>query len=202
MKLRISLTPIISKNTEEDVKMNSIYLNIFYIFIVIAVVLLALSILLFIRFNIPKVVGDISGANIKKALKKSREINEKSGKKEYKASKVNQQRGKITDDINNTKNKKNIAYGSISTEDLKIPSQSNTEDSNATTVLNNELTTVLGDNSTTVLSNNQTNQTTVLDNNENAIQNQIYSDDLPDVEVSGFVVEEDISFTESNEVIV
>lgn len=185
--------------------MNSIYLNIFYIFIVIAAVLLVLSIFLFIRFNIPKVIGDITGANSKKAIKKTREINEKSGKKEYKVSKVNQQRGKITDDINNIdkiSNKKNIVHGSMSTEDLEIPSQNITENSNSTTVLNNESTTELGDNSTTVLSKTPTKQTTVLGTNENTIQNQFDGDNLPEVEISEFVVEEDISFTESNEVIV
>lgn len=182
--------------------MNSVYLNIFYIFIVIATVLLALSIFLFIRFNIPKVIGDITGTNSKKAIKRTRENNEKSGKKEYKVSKVNQQRGKITDDINNSSNKKNIVYGSMSTEDLEIPLQNFSDNSNDTTVLSNESTTVLGENSTTVLSNTSINQTTVLGTNENTNQNQFDEDILPEVEIPEFVVEEDVSFTESNEVIV
>lgn len=181
--------------------MNSMYLNIFYIFIVIAVVLLLLSIFLFIRFNIPKVIGDITGANSKKAIKKTRELNEKSGKKEYKASKVNQQRGKITDDINNKKSKTNIKFGNISTQDLETPSHNNSGNSDSTTVLSNEATTVLGDNSTTVLSNMPTDQTTVLGVNEITVDNK-FDDDLSEIEISEFVIEEDVSFTESNEVIV
>lgn len=189
--------------------MSSVYLNIFYIFIVLAVVLLALSIVLFLRFNIPKVVGDITGSNYKKSIKKTREINEKSGKKAYKPSKVNQERGMITDDINSQKKKSNIAYGNMSTEDLDIPQQINNGSENttvlgsdATSVSNDNTTTVLGDNGTSVLSNNTSEQTTVLGAQENQPNNAVVDDELPDVEVSDFTVEEDISFSESGEVIV
>lgn len=172
--------------------MNNLYLNIFYIFIVLAVGLLVLSIVLFIRFNIPKVIGDITGRNSKKEIKKTRELNEKSGKKEYKASKVNQERGTITDDISGSGKKRKIEYGVQATEDLEIPAQQ------ATTILSSDSTTVLSDNSTTVLSS----ETTVLSDSKETSKNNPDSVELPNINPSDFVVEEDISFTESNEVIV
>lgn len=172
--------------------MNNLYLNIFYVFIVLAFGLLILSIVLFIRFNIPKVIGDISGRNSKKEIKKIRELNEKSGKKEYKASKVNQERGTITDDISGNGKKRKIEYGVQATEDLEIPAQQ------STTVLSTDSTTVLSDNSTTVLSS----ETTVLSDSQQTSNNSVENLELPEVNPSDFVVEEDISFTESNEVIV
>jgi hypothetical protein len=172
-----------------EVKMNSTYLNIFYVFIVLAVVLLILAIGLFFGFNIPKVIGDLTGKNSQKEISKIREENKKSGIKEYKASKVNAGRGKITDKIANNESPRNsnIMYGDISTVSLE-----NDSASVETTVLSN------GENATTVLSENQndflpidevTENTTVIGVEKNASN-------------EGFVVEEEILFTESNEVIV
>lgn len=63
---------------------------------VIAAIFLILAVILFIRFKIPSVIGDLSGRNARKSIEQMRERNEKSGNKSYKPSKVNAERGKLT----------------------------------------------------------------------------------------------------------
>lgn len=73
-----------------------------YIFIgaaILAGVMLVISVLLFFLYNIPNVVGDLTGANARKAIENIRNQNESSGDKLYKTSQVNRERGKLTDKI-------------------------------------------------------------------------------------------------------
>lgn len=60
-------------------------------------VCLALAVVLWIVFRIPSVIGDLSGRTAKKSIAKLRLANEKTGVKSYRESKVNAQRGKVTE---------------------------------------------------------------------------------------------------------
>lgn len=60
-------------------------------------VFLVLSIILFIKFRIVKVIGDLTGTNAKKAISIIREQNENTGNKAFKPSPLNMERGKITE---------------------------------------------------------------------------------------------------------
>lgn len=58
---------------------------------------LVTTVILFFVLKIPRVIGDLSGANARKAIEEIRSQNEQSGEKTYKPSAVNRERGKITD---------------------------------------------------------------------------------------------------------
>lgn len=77
---------------------------IFMISAILAGISLLASILIFIFLKIPSVVGDLSGATARKAIKEIREGNELSGNKIHKASTVNKARGKLTDKISSSGN--------------------------------------------------------------------------------------------------
>lgn len=64
---------------------------------VAAEICLVVAIILFIRFKIPDVIGDLSGRNARKSIEQMRALNEKSGSKSYKPSKKNIERGKLTE---------------------------------------------------------------------------------------------------------
>ena len=78
---------------------------------VIAGVCLALAVFFWFFFKIPTVIGDLSGKNARKSIAKARANNEKNGNKSYKPSPINQERGKVTELIPDTKaeNKKKKA---------------------------------------------------------------------------------------------
>lgn len=61
--------------------------------------LLIISALLFFVLKIPKIIGDITGKNAKKAIELIRDKNVASGNKAYKSSSTNLKRGKLTDKI-------------------------------------------------------------------------------------------------------
>lgn len=62
----------------------------------IAAVAFITAVVLFIKFKIPSVIGDLSGKNARRSIEQMRSYNEKTGDKKYRPSKVNEQRGKIT----------------------------------------------------------------------------------------------------------
>lgn len=64
---------------------------------ILAGVSFLLAVFFWIRFNIPAVIGDLSGRTARKSIEKMRTNNEKTGNKSYKTSKVNLGRGKLTD---------------------------------------------------------------------------------------------------------
>lgn len=64
---------------------------------VLAGVFFILSILLWFKFKIPKIIGDLTGRTAKASIAKMRESNEKSGAKFYKPSSDNSERGKLTE---------------------------------------------------------------------------------------------------------
>ena len=131
---------------------------------IVAAVFLVLSLVLFFVLDIPKIIGDLSGATARKAIESIRQQNEDSGEKAYKPSPINAARGKLTDKISpsgNLLHKTNPLGVAVGTEKLAKNKQQSGE--NETTILNqsgNE-TTVLRNNETTVLSS-AGNETTVL----------------------------------------
>lgn len=73
------------------------YQLIFYAGLVLSGLCLVTTVVLFFTLKIPKVIGDLTGANARKAINEIRNQNEQSGAKSYQPSAVNRERGKITD---------------------------------------------------------------------------------------------------------
>lgn len=63
----------------------------------LAAVFFALAVLFWFKFGIPTIIGDLSGRTAKKSIAKMRNKNEKTGKKIFRPSSVNIERGKVTD---------------------------------------------------------------------------------------------------------
>lgn len=200
---------------------------LFIIAAIVAAVMLIVTVLLFFLFKIPSVIGDLSGATARKAIKEIREQNEKTGDKGYSPSAYNVQRGKVTDKISGSgriNRNASSGFGGINTS--KISTQSLIEQAQAseTTVLENmqgDSTTVLNpqSNETTVL-NQQSNETTVLSpqSNETTVLSpqdtsvetvqlsQCQVSDKPDnspavTQDTLFAIEYDITFINTNEFI-
>lgn len=171
-----------------------------YIFLggaILAGIMFAVSVLVFFLLKIPTVIGDLTGANARKAIERIRNQNESTGDKTYRSSPVNRERGKLTDKISPSGRLiRDPSYplgGAMSTEKISTQQLHPEDGANETTVLAGaDETTVLtgeltGGNETTVLSNeNPANETTVL----NA---QTFS--------NAFVIEYEITYIHTDEVI-
>ena len=173
-----------------------IYRYIFYGGAILAAVMLAITVILFFVYKIPTVIGDLTGANARKAIENIRNQNENSGDKLYKTSQVNRERGKLTDKISPSGSLMRdpsgvlgggaMATEKISTQELPQVDETTVLESNETTVLESNETTVLGSNETTVLGNTGAGETTVL-----------VAEDTPVT----FQIEYEITFTHTDEVI-
>ena len=64
---------------------------------IISGVAFLLAVFFWIKFKIPAVIGDLSGRTARKSIEKMRQVNEKSGRKEYRSSTTNIKRGRLTD---------------------------------------------------------------------------------------------------------
>ena len=73
-----------------------IYHWIFIGAMIMAGLMLALTVFLFFYFQIPRVIGDLTGSNARKAIEDIRQQNTKTGVKVHKTSQVNRERGKVT----------------------------------------------------------------------------------------------------------
>ena len=62
-----------------------------------------LAVIFFIKFKIPSVIGDLSGRNARKSIEQLRETNLKSGNRSYKPSRINPERGKLTETMQGQK---------------------------------------------------------------------------------------------------
>jgi hypothetical protein len=112
---------------------------------ILAAVMLILVVILFFKFNILKVFGDITGKTAKKAIQSIREQNVQSGNKPYKSSPVNIRKGKTEKMSNSSKlNKQN---------DIPISINEGTERNHTQKLVEQNVTTVLSCDSvnTTVL---------------------------------------------------
>jgi len=162
-----------------------------YIFLggaILAGIMFVVSVLVFFLLKIPTVIGDLTGANARKAIENIRNHNESTGDKTYRTSQVNRERGKLTDKISPSgrliKDPSHSLHGAMGTEKISTQQLHPGDDTNETTVLTGELT---GANETTVLSNeSHANETTVL----NA---QTFS--------NAFVIEYEITYIHTDEVI-
>ncbi len=62
-----------------------------------------LAVIFFIKFKIPSVIGDLSGRNARRSIEQLRETNLKSGNRSYKPSRINLERGKLTETMQGQK---------------------------------------------------------------------------------------------------
>lgn len=171
---------------------------------ILAGVCFLLCIALFFLLDVPKLFGDVTGSNAKKAIESIRQQNEYTGDKAYKPSAVNVARGKVTDKISpsgrlQSKNSLTVAVGTEKFSTAKL------QPNNETTVLSSE-TTVLSNasNETTVLSTNS-NETTVLSNVEMYTETTVLDQaDAPDYSFDNssiFEIETELMFVGSSEII-
>lgn len=170
-----------------------------YIFIISAIlcgIMFVASIIVFFVLRIPKVINDLSGRTAKKAIKEIREQNERTGDKGYSGSKVNKDRGKLTDKMTPSGNIMQKPTGNFNggMRTQKIATQ-NLE----TEVLTNETTVLSGVGETSVLESESA-QTTILNQETSVLQNEttILSSANYD---SSFRIEIDITFIHTNEII-
>lgn len=183
----------------------------------VAVALFIVTVALFFTLDIRSVYGELSGKTAQRAIEEIRKKNEETGTKAYKPSKVNAERGKLTDRITDSGKiisaTDNIASGiGVGTE--KFPTDMLSPAGNETTVLQSEETTVLysAEQQTTVLPK-QSQETTVLTAPQEAtvlISNQGSNQQLSEQyevplqslqQSQPFTVDVDISFTGSSEMI-
>ena len=61
---------------------------------------LATAVFMFIKMNIPAVIGDLTGKTVAREIKAMRDANESSGNKLHRSSTVNVNRGKLTEKVN------------------------------------------------------------------------------------------------------
>ena len=163
-----------------------------YIFLggaILAGIMFMVSVLVFFLLKIPTVIGDLTGANARKAIENIRNHNESTGDKTYRTSQVNRERGKLTDKISPSgrliKDPSHSLHGAMGTEKISTQQLHPEDVTNETTVLTGELT---GSNETTVLTGELTgaNETSVL-------SAQSFSND--------FVIEYEITYIHTDEVI-
>lgn len=165
-----------------------IYRYIFMGGAILTGIMFVVSVLVFIFLKIPTVIGDLTGANARKAIENIRSHNESTGDKTYRTSQVNRERGKLTDKITPSgrliQDPSLALHGAMGTEKIGTQQLDHQEVASETTVLTGELT---GGSETTVLTqNDHANETTVL----NA---QTYNNE--------FVIEYELTFIHTDEVI-
>lgn len=176
----------------------------------LSAVLLATSVILFFVLKIPNVIGDLTGANARKAIAQIRNQNEATGEKTYQPSVVNRERGKITDKISGsgrllrqrTSNLAGHGTTKLNTAELSemaladqpipvpeayVPDQTTVLDQTMpqTTVLSHAMP------ETTVLSQGPS-ETTVLDQEQLAVDAQVRAQTV-------FTVDFEITFIHTNE---
>lgn len=133
---------------------------------ILAGIFLLISVVLFFRLDVIKLIGDFTGVNERKAIESMRQQNEDGVAKGYKPSKTSSSRGNVTDKISPSgRLQHNTSKLNSVSQTEKFSTKELTPSGNETTVLTagaNE-TTVLsaGINETTVLSPSM-NETTVL----------------------------------------
>ena len=129
---------------------------------VLAAIFLLIAIILWIKFGILNIIGDLSGRTAKKSIAKMRENNEKIGKKSFKPSFVNLGRGKLTDEMKFSEKLKKIdlkEYKEQPETDILRQNEINAnilEDNNLTALLIEKETEILDNDTTALLDNNTT----------------------------------------------
>jgi len=200
---------------EERQMTYDVYMMIFEVGRILAILMFVVSLILFFVLKIPAVIGDLFGATARKAIENIRNQNEESGEKAYKSSAVNKERGKLTDKISpsgslHSKPSDKLGFG-MKTE--KISTQRlDSEDAGETTVLSaaNE-TTVLSSgigetevlneapvfNETTLLSPDMMAPSTESNDVQMGFGDTTELPPMPGV----FVIEQEITFIHTQEII-
>ncbi len=122
----------------------------------VAGVCLALTIFFGFFFKIPTVIGDLSGRTAKKSIAKMRATNERTGIKQFKGSKTNAERGKLTGtmpDLDKLDKKQEISVSDRPETDLLAENQADQLTTEATGLLENDATGKLEDEATGLLAN-------------------------------------------------
>ena len=65
----------------------------------LAAILFVISLFLFIKLNVPAIIGDLTGRTVAREIKAMRDANAASGDKRFRSSKVNLERGMITEKV-------------------------------------------------------------------------------------------------------
>lgn len=130
-------------------------------------VLLFAAIALFFLFDVPKLIGDISGSTARKAIEAIRQQNENTGDKAYKPSPVNIARGKVTDKISPSGNLQQRSGG------LSIGAQTEKFATTELAASAAEATTILRSaDETTLLDGTESGVTTILSDQASVICNE------------------------------
>lgn len=112
-------------------------------------IMLVISAVLFFTLRIPKVIGDLTGQNARKAIQNIRMQNEASGDKSYKSSAVNIERGKLTDKISQSGRivpREDSPFGTgVVTEKISTQHLPPEMPAEATTVLDKDMETTILD---------------------------------------------------------
>ncbi len=164
-----------------------------YIFLggaILAAIMFVISVILFFVLKIPTVIGDLTGANARKAIENIRNQNESTGHKTYQSSAVNRERGRLTDKISPSgrliKDPSMSIHGAMATAKISTMELSPEQlQGSETTVLTGDLT---GGGETTLLNEevHASSDTTLLAQVDETIT---------------FTVEYEITFVHTNEVI-
>ena len=109
---------------------------------VLAAVIFAVAIALWFFFDIPTVIGDLTGRTAKKSIAKMRAENEKSGAKVHKESKINDVNPKKSEIMSEIRVESNVAGDHVETGLLTANKAESTENEE-TGLLNNEATGLL-----------------------------------------------------------
>lgn len=173
-----------------------------------AIAFLLVTVILFFALKIPQVIGDLTGATARRAIEDIRNKNEATGEKAYKSSAVNKERGRLTDKISQSgrlipQEGRGGMTGAMSTE--KISTQKLASDETAVLSSSNETTLLYspsnGNEATVLSSQAGGNETTLLTPDMYSQTDMGETSQLQQV-VGMFVIEQEITFIHTQEVIV
>jgi hypothetical protein len=120
--------------------MSSILSTVSGISFVLACVFLLISVLFFIRFDIPGIIGDLTGRTAKKTIANMRKSNEENAKKAFSANRINANPNKYINPIKNLEkiDNKTDNLNSDSDQSGTVMLKENAADSQSTVLLNDE----------------------------------------------------------------
>ena len=165
---------------------------------VLAGISAVLAVIFWFRFNIPAVIGDLSGRTARKSIEKMRANNEKTGKKDFAPSKTNLDRGKLTElmkesgklsgKLSNKKNEVPITKKAPTAPKASVASKV-AEDQMETALLEEEIQTTYETEETSLLTESE--ETALL--NDDVMETELLdgTEWLEETEETGLLVEEE-----------
>lgn len=90
------------------------YYSMFFIFGILSIVMLVIAVILFLKLRIPKVIGDLTGANARKAIQNFRERNQDPGDTVSSSSHVSAIKDNVTDKITNSRRLEKAPHSPVS----------------------------------------------------------------------------------------